>query len=175
MRAILVGVDGSSESREATRFAAGLAKSTRSRIILVTVVHFHKAFGAPELEIQVAAWEEEEKKRTARVLGKIADALRRRGIPVETRVLCGPPAEVLCKQSRAAEVDLVVVGYRGRGALLRRVLPGGVADRLMQICPKPVTVVGRRPGNGSRRKQPGWSGGQSVRGPALQLVRSRAR
>ncbi len=173
MRAILVGVDGSSESREATRFAADLAKSTRSRIILATVVHFHKAFGAPELEVQVAAWEEEEKKRNARVLGKIAGALRRRGVPVETRVLCGPPAEVLCEQSRAAEVDLVVVAYRGHG-VLRRVLPGGLADRLMQICPKPVTVVGRRPGNGSRRKQPGWSEGQSVRGPALQLVRSRA-
>src|SRR5207249_1656493 len=101
--------------------------------------HFHKAFGAPELEVQVAAWEDEEKKRSARVLGKIAGTLRRSGVTVETRVLCGPPAEVLSEESQADEVYLVVVGYRGRGAL-RRVLPGSVADRLLQICPKPVTV-----------------------------------
>jgi nucleotide-binding universal stress UspA family protein len=60
MDRILVGVDGSWGSREAVRYAVDLAKTTGSRLIIATVVYFHKAFGAPELEMQVEVWEEEE-------------------------------------------------------------------------------------------------------------------
>jgi len=142
MECILVGVDGSWGSREAVRYAADLAKSTGSRLILAMAVYFHKALGAPELEAQVAAWEEEENERSAKVLGKMAGVLRRRGAAVETLVLSGPPAEAPCEEARAAEVDLVVVGHRGRGGL-RRVLPGRVAVRLVEVCPKPVISSAR--------------------------------
>ena len=173
MECILVGVDGSWGSREAIRSAADLAKSTGSRLILATAVYFHKALGAPELQAQVAAWEEEENERSAKVLGKMAGVLRRRGAAVETLVLSGSPAEALCEEARSAEVDLVVVGHRGRGGL-RRVLPGSVAVRLVEVCPKPVMVVGQRPANGWRKKRWNWRQGKKERAPALQLVRSLA-
>ena len=171
MDRILVGVDGSWGSREAVRYAADLAKSTGSRLIIATVVYFHKAFGAPELEMQVEVWEEEERERCDRLLGKMARALRRRGVDVETLVLSGRPAEALCEQSWAAEVDLVVVGHRGRRGL-RRVLPGSVAVRLLQICSKPVMVVGPRPAHGWRKQHPNGGKGQKRGAPALQLVGS---
>jgi nucleotide-binding universal stress UspA family protein len=168
MKRFLVGVDGSWESREATRCAANLAKSTGSGVRLATVVSFHKAFGAPELEVQVATWEEEEKARSARMLGKIAGTLRRRGVPVETIVLCGPTAEALCEEATRAEIEFVVIGYRGRGAL-RRVLPGSVAERLLQISPKPVLVV--RPVEERPKRKPGAEK-KAGRTRALQLVHS---
>jgi len=43
--------------------------------------------------------------------------------------------------AKGHDVDLVVAGHRSRGALARLVL-GSVADRLVQISPKPV-LVGR--------------------------------
>ncbi len=52
----------------------------------------------------------------------------------------GSPAEVLAALSAQPEVDMVVIGHRGRG-MLSRLLIGSVADRLVQISPKPVLVV----------------------------------
>lgn len=50
------------------------------------------------------------------------------------------PAEALAELAREPDVDLVVVGHRGRSAMARALL-GSVADRLVQISPKPVLVV----------------------------------
>jgi len=58
----------------------------------------------------------------------------RRSWPVDLRPRRWPGMATGC------DVDLVVVGHRGRGALARLLL-GSVADRLVQICPKPVLIV----------------------------------
>jgi nucleotide-binding universal stress UspA family protein len=140
MKRILVGYDGSNESRTAVDFAAELAQATGSQLTIAGVVYFQEAFGAPELQVKVARWEQHERVRTAESLKNAAAAAARPGMVVETMVLSGPPAESLAEQARAGDVDMVVVGHRGRGAI-KRLLTGSVADRLVQICSKPVAVV----------------------------------
>jgi nucleotide-binding universal stress UspA family protein len=61
-------------------------------------------------------------------------------LPVDIVVEPGAPAATLAELAARLAVDLVVVGHRGRGTL-KRLLVGSVADRLVQISPKPVTVV----------------------------------
>ena len=78
--------------------------------------------------------------RTAAALKEAAVGAARPGVRIETMVLAGPPAEMLAEQAKIGDVDMVVVGHRGRGAI-SRLLTGSVADRLVQICTKPVTVV----------------------------------
>lgn len=58
----------------------------------------------------------------------------------ETVVLHGPPAEALASAAETGDVDLVVVGSRGRGVLARTLL-GSVSDRLAHVCHRPVLVV----------------------------------
>ena len=140
MKRILVGYDGSNESRAAIDFAAELAEATGCQLTIAGVVYFQEAFGAPELQAKVARWEQHGRLRTAESLKGAALAAARPGVPVETLVLSGPPAEALADQARAGDVDIVVVGHRGRGAI-KRMLTGSVADRLVQICSKPVAVV----------------------------------
>jgi len=64
----------------------------------------------------------------------------RGGRAAETIVEKGAPAETLAALAAAGDVDLVVVGHRGRNAVARALM-GSVADRLVQICSKPVLVV----------------------------------
>jgi nucleotide-binding universal stress UspA family protein len=52
----------------------------------------------------------------------------------------GAPAATLAKAASELNVDLLVVGHRGRGAV-QRLLLGSVADRLTQISPSPLLVV----------------------------------
>ena len=44
------------------------------------------------------------------------------------------------RYAQSGDVEMVVVGHRGRGAI-KRMLLGSVADRLVQICPKPGLIV----------------------------------
>ena len=140
MKRILVGVDGSKESRQAAAFAADLAQSTGAGLTIASVVFMPvDSLGEPELVARAAGWREEERVRVSSMVREIASSVARTGLNVETMAPVGSPAETLADLARDGAVDLLVVGHRGRGAVAR-LLTGSVADRLVQISPKPVLV-----------------------------------
>lgn len=137
MKKILVGVDGSSESRTAAEQAANLAADSGAAILLAYVVRLPVTL--PPETVYLERWDVAEREYARELLEDVAGAYRDRGISVDTVVPSGGPAETLAKMASEEDVDLVVVGHRGRGAI-SRVLLGSVADRLVQISPKPVLV-----------------------------------
>ena len=137
MRRILVGVDGSPESRRAADQAAELARLLEAKLLLAYVVSLPAALG-PE-PIELSGWEIAERARARDLLEELGRHYREQGIGIETAWPSGAPAETLAEMASTDDVDLVVVGHRGRGSLAR-VLLGSVADRLVQISPKPVLV-----------------------------------
>ena len=139
MKRILVGVDGSPESRRAADQAAELARSLDARLLLTYVVSLPAALG-PE-PIELTGWEIAERAHARDLLEELGGHYREQGIGIETAMPSGPPAETLADMAMPGDVELVAVGHRGRGALARTLL-GSVADRLVQISPKPV-LVGR--------------------------------
>ncbi len=140
MKRILVGVDGSKESRDAAVYAAELARTMGSQLIVASIAYMPAALGAPELMESAAQWQHEENEHAAAIAQEVSAAIGGPGRTTETMVASGPPAEKLADLAQSGDVDLVVVGHRGRGAITR-MLMGSVADRLVQICPKPVLVV----------------------------------
>jgi nucleotide-binding universal stress UspA family protein len=137
MRRILVGVDGSPESRRAADQAAELARPLEAKLLLAYVVSLPAALG-PEA-IELSGWELAERARARDLLEELGRHYREQGIGIETAMPSGAPAETLAEMAATDDVELVVVGHRGRGSLAR-VLLGSVADRLVQISPKPVLV-----------------------------------
>lgn len=51
----------------------------------------------------------------------------------------GSPAEELARRAERDDVEMVVIGSRGR-RVVARLLLGSVADRLAHISPKPVLI-----------------------------------
>lgn len=140
MKRILVGVDGSKESRDAVKLAAELARATGSLLVVASViVPASPVEGAPEVIARAKAQEVRDRQE-ARVLVQEIAASAGDGVKVETAIAEGSPAVALADLARAGDVELVVVGHRGRNAVARALL-GSVADRLVQISPKPVLVV----------------------------------
>ena len=140
MKRILVGVDGSKESRDAVKFAADIARAIEAQLVIASAVPGVSAIeGAPELVARAEEWAQKEREQATALVKEIASKVEK-GIVVETLVLSGPAALALADQARAGDVDLVAVGHRGRNAVARALL-GSVADRLVQISPKPVLVV----------------------------------
>ena len=140
MSRILVGVDGSKESRDAVKFAGDLAKALQAQLHIASAITPVVALeGAPELVANASAAATREREQAKTMVQEMAKQVPQ-GVPVETMVLDGAPALALSELAASGNVEMVVVGHRGRNAVAR-VLLGSVADRLVQMCSKPVLVV----------------------------------
>jgi nucleotide-binding universal stress UspA family protein len=137
---ICCAVDFSEASRFAMVEAADLARRFEAELELVHVHELPVAAAADmlvppralfelvavDLERDIAAWR--------------ADAERRLGRPVRSKVLAGSPAVEILQHAREECVDLVVVGTHGRTGLKHLVL-GSVAERVIRQAPCTVVVV----------------------------------
>lgn len=140
MKRILVGVDGSKESRDAAVFAANIAKATHAQLYIVSAVPGVSPLDwGPEMVSRAQEWTQKERDQARTTVDQMAASLGS-GVKIETLVAFGAPAVALSELAKEGDVELVVVGHRGRNAVARALL-GSVADRLVQICPKPVLVV----------------------------------
>jgi nucleotide-binding universal stress UspA family protein len=139
MKRIMVAVDGSAPSMHAVKMAGELGSKLGSQLTLayacVPMVYPAETAWVPVHDVERAAEAHGEE-----VLKQAAATLREQGVEAGTLILHGPAAEVIADAAKAEDVDLVVVGSRGRGAVAR-VLLGSVADRLVHICAKAVLVV----------------------------------
>ncbi|TMA23407.1 MAG: universal stress protein [Deltaproteobacteria bacterium] len=138
---IVVGIDGSDESSLALQKAADIAHAMHAELKIVYVVPRHPPPGPAAYAIS-----DEERRdlgehdHAAALLAQAERTCRRPGLDVITETETGAVAETLADLADEGRADLVVVGHRGHGAV-RRALLGSVADRLMQICTRPVLVV----------------------------------
>jgi nucleotide-binding universal stress UspA family protein len=141
MKRILVGIDGSRESLQAAVLAANLAHATHRELQLAHVLPDAVPTQPEAFSTEQAIWRKDVAEQGNKLLSEVTERVARpdtgsRSVLVES----ARPAEALAELAREPDVDLVVVGHRGRSAMARALL-GSVADRLVQISPKPVLVV----------------------------------
>lgn len=130
---VLCGVDFSPHSIEAAAVAAGIAAKRKRPLLLAHALDFPEFGLAQGIAGDVAR----DRKHQAR---KLARFLRQWDTPVETDILPGRPADVLCDQATAREGELVVVASVSKPATSRWFL-GSVAERTAQRSAAPTLVV----------------------------------
>ncbi|HXX31614.1 MAG TPA: universal stress protein [Myxococcaceae bacterium] len=139
IRRIVVAYDGSPPARRALAFAEELASAFDSSLTLLHAIHVP----VTPPEAALAGWAEllaAEQRAGETLVDEAVQAARKAGFRAEPVVVVGSPAEQLAEAAAAADVDLVVAGTTGKGAMAR-VLLGSVTTRLLHISPKPVLVV----------------------------------
>jgi nucleotide-binding universal stress UspA family protein len=138
---ILVGVDGSPSSDSAVCWAA---RDAAMRNVPLTLVHILKAFVPTFAQIPMptgaAVWQEDDGRRVLEEAVKIAeDATTAAGkIKISCKMSWSPPVPTLVKMSD--EVEMVVVGRNGRGAVGRLFL-GSVSSAVVRNASCPVAVI----------------------------------
>jgi nucleotide-binding universal stress UspA family protein len=140
MKKILVGVDGSPESRAAAQTAAELSRALGAQLLIAYVTTQYSPLSPEDYAAVAEKWHLAERSYAAALLREFEGICSRELAAVDTTTAVGPAAEALADLARAPDIQMVVVGHRGRGAV-KRLLLGSVADRLVQISPKPVLVV----------------------------------
>ena len=127
---ILIGIDGSTESERALSETMRLFGPRFGVLVLAEVVHFEATEDVSRAVIDAAV------ARLAALVARLDGSAA-----VHTEVLAGPPGATLRRFAEQQDMDLVVVGRRGRG--LSAYLLGSVSAELIEHSPVPVLVVGR--------------------------------
>jgi nucleotide-binding universal stress UspA family protein len=145
---VVVGVDGSANSRRALAVAAGLASATGAEVVavhalgLLATLHGERVPASEHRsEIEVTMREE--------WCAPLADA----AIRWRCMVADGNPAEVLLHTAHDESASLVVVGSRGVGGHPDLML-GSTSHQVIQHTPCPAVVVppiGRTTGSAAPR------------------------
>jgi len=132
---IVVGVDGSGQSKAALRWAARFLAITGGRIDAVIAWHPPASFGWSYVP---GDWnpEKDAEKVLSRAVDEVFGADRPLGMQLIVRE--GNPAKVLLDASRDA--DLLVVGSRGHGGFAGLLL-GSVSAHCAEHATLPVLVV----------------------------------
>jgi len=136
---ILVATDFSLASHRALDYAISLARSYDSRIFLTHVIAAGAyPLAAPEVTVGLV----ETRRRTAEnkfreilFSGKLSD------VPHDVLVEEGGLWPAIQKVIEEREIDLVVVGTHGIGAVQKLVIGSG-AEQIFRQCPQPVLTVG---------------------------------
>ena len=133
MHRVLVGVDGSEESRTAVGFAAAEARARGATLTAVLVVEPRHLFD-PDVRPRNARLAQG-RQELDDILGRLLEGP---DLPVEQRVELGDPRRVL--RELASETDQLVVGTRGTGTA-EGLLLGSVSQYLVAHVACPVTVT----------------------------------
>ena len=130
---MVVGVDGSADSIDALRWAAGYAAATGATVSAVT------ALGPAPVGVALNEISDEARDHLQEELDKpLREVFGTLTPDVQTKIAYGSPAQLLIKES--GEADLLVVGHRGHGAFTG-MLVGSVSMHCVSSAACPVVVV----------------------------------
>jgi nucleotide-binding universal stress UspA family protein len=145
LRTILVPVDGSEWSFRAAKYAIKIAKMSDAQIVCVHAIVSLPATAYSNLNagVLVPQYMEEAKKEAQKWFDEI-DAIAKKagvvGLSTEIMLDVVSVADVLISYAERNNVDLIVIGTKGRTGLKKFVL-GSVASGVVSHAKCPVLVV----------------------------------
>ena len=138
---ILLPIDGSKASLNAAKYAAKLAKNSRSPAVITLVsVHDDASLGHVKQFVDKSVVDDylhEVSEKELKAAQKVLDTARVKHNMVIKR---GHIADEIVALANKDKVDLIVMGTKGRGGLLD-VLMGSVAQRVSGSAKQPVLLV----------------------------------
>lgn len=135
----LVAVDGSEAAGKAAQMAVDLAAKTQAKVTfvycVVPIVNTAEMVWVPSADFDRA-----QERAGEQILAEAQARFATTGVTLATRLLRGPAAETIADEAKRPGYDLLVVGSHGYG-VVKRLLLGSVATRLLHVCEKPILVV----------------------------------
>jgi nucleotide-binding universal stress UspA family protein len=139
MKKILIATDGSPASHEAVEFGLELAAEQDAAVVFVHVVPIMdrvpmSAFG------MVGALPHEPSEYDREALEEAEAVAEQRGVRATTKLLGGETVDEIVAYADNLDVDLIVLGSRGRRALASALL-GSVSRGVLSESKRPVAVI----------------------------------
>ena len=139
MKRILVATDGSVSSTEAVRFGVELAAEHNAELIFVHAVPVLDVVPSTGFGL-TGAFPHEPTKLDRELLDDAAAVAIEHGLVSTTALLRGDTVDEIVRYADTHDVDLIVVGSRGRSAVSATLL-GSVSRGVLRQARRPVVVV----------------------------------
>ena len=138
---VVVGIDGSDQSRHAARVSADLARKNGAVLHFVTIVRPPEGWwgivGSPPTPSALSKSLSEAQRE---ILDSVVGGLDLEGMEVVQVEDVGDPARMLLDYAEQVDADVMVIGRRGAG-LIERIMLGSVANRIVHDAQCPVLLV----------------------------------
>jgi nucleotide-binding universal stress UspA family protein len=139
MRTILIATDGSPAAREAVEYGLELAEAEHATATLLQVI---PPVDWTQLDrgAVIRPVPDEIEKRRGFALDEAAVLAAQHGVTVSFEVVAGVPADEIVAFADNHDLDLTVIGSRGRGAVAGALM-GSVSQAVVHESRRPVLVV----------------------------------
>ena len=142
---ILVAVDGSEVTEEIIDYAIEIAKLSDAELYILHMISISAVsapgpapVAAPWIPLQNILREEGEK-----ILSDVEKVIEKTGVPFNTEIQEGNPAEGILKYASEIDVDLIIIGTIGKSKL-EKILIGSVTQKVLQLSTIPVLSIKKK-------------------------------
>jgi nucleotide-binding universal stress UspA family protein len=142
MKNILIPVDGSDYSNKAIAAGKEMAKAFAARVTILNVIPVEvKQIAGRGTITYVPIESDVVPDFSAEILAEAKKQFDGTNIKVETVGIHGNIADVIVDYAHEHDIDLVIMGSHGLGALKNRIMTGSVTTRVLHHVDKPVLVI----------------------------------
>ena len=145
----MVAVDFSVYSVEIAKYARGIAEDLRAKLVLVNVINkrdihaIKQAFGYQPENLSVDDYISKLKSEKSEKMQNLIQKASCANITHRVVIRTGIPFIELIKVAEEDQVDIVIMGARGRSDL-NGILFGSTAEKMFRRCPVPLLSVRER-------------------------------
>ena len=132
----MLGYDGSQQAEKAADVAFSLAQSVDCKILVLAVARPPE----PATMVELDAMLEDAREHFEQQFKGLVEKARSREIEIETAIAVGHPVEQIVHRAQLEQVDLIVLGRRGRSRF-EKMLVGSTAEKVLRYAHCPVMVV----------------------------------
>ena len=137
---ILVPTDASEYSRRALMAAVELAQTMQAEVVLLHVSFTPQAYWGYTISYGITVTQDQLDQNGELALEATLMGIDTAQVVISKRVESGHPVTVILDQIKKDNIDLVVMGSHGYGAITGSVL-GSVSQRVLQRASCPVLIV----------------------------------
>jgi nucleotide-binding universal stress UspA family protein len=142
LKTVLVPTDFSETSAVALRYGKALADAFGASLHVLHVVQepFAQPWAVEAYGFSLASLQEEWVREAKTKMAETLTAEERSKFNAAITTLLGHPVVEILKYATEHQIDLIVLGVRGRGPL-NQIMMGSVAERVVRKAPCPVLTV----------------------------------
>ena len=133
---ILIATDGSEKNKAAVEEALRIGRACGSEVCAAYVADLSFESASADVAIR-DTWEVIQKEADTTLAAVRSSA---EGVPLKTVILEGKPAAEIVRFATENQIDLIVIGTRGKRGF-ERLLLGSVAEQVVRSAPCKVLVV----------------------------------